>query len=128
LRTRDAGPTERDAALQPVDDLEVTLELVRSSLADYALAESGPAGALASGTYQRAGDVTEIAGVSTLPVARRRGLGAAVTAALARRALDTGTKLVFLSAGTEQSARIYARIGFRRIGTACIAHRPPPTS
>jgi predicted GNAT family acetyltransferase len=44
-----------------------------------------------------------------------------VTAALARHALDEGATLVLLSAAEEAVARIYARLGFRRIGTACIA-------
>ena len=69
----------------------------------------------------RVGDVAEIAGVATLPVARRRGLGAAVTAALARELRAAGTDLIFLSAGSEEIARVYLRVGFRRVGTACIA-------
>ena len=69
----------------------------------------------------RVGDVAEIAGVATLPVARRRGLGAAVTAAMARSLRAAGTDLVFLSAGSEEIARVYLRVGFRRVGTACIA-------
>jgi hypothetical protein len=44
-----------------------------------------------------------------------------VTAALARHALDTGVDLVFLSAGSEDIARVYARVGFQRVGTACVA-------
>jgi predicted GNAT family acetyltransferase len=63
----------------------------------------------------------EIVGVATLPVARRRGLASAVTAALTRRALADGAAVVFLSAAAEEVAQIYARLGFRRIGTACIA-------
>ena len=73
------------------------------------------------GTAQRAGNVVEIAGVGTLPAARRKGLGAAVTAALARDALDRGAEIVFLSAGSEMIARVYEHVGFHRIGTACIA-------
>ena len=45
---------------------------------------------------------------------RRRGaagLGAAVTAALARHALDNGVDLVFLSAGSDDIARVYAEGG-----------------
>jgi predicted GNAT family acetyltransferase len=59
--------------------------------------------------------------VATLPVARGRGLGAAVTATLAQALRQAGTDLVFLSAGSEEIARVYVRVGFRRIGTACIA-------
>ncbi|WP_444968381.1 hypothetical protein [Verrucosispora sioxanthis] len=39
--------------------------------------------------------------------------------------LDSGTDLVFLSAGSEEIARVYVRVGFRRIGTACIASPTP---
>jgi ribosomal protein S18 acetylase RimI-like enzyme len=92
-----------------------------------ALAETPGEGALASGIAMRVDDVAEIAGVATLPAARRRGLAAALTAALARRLLDTGTDLVFLSAGSEDIARVYVRAGFRRVGTACIAE-PAPVS
>jgi predicted GNAT family acetyltransferase len=59
--------------------------------------------------------------VATLPAMRRRGLGAAVTGALVADALAHGAQIVFLSAGSEDVARVYARLGFRRIGTACIA-------
>jgi hypothetical protein len=31
---------------------------------------------------------------------------------------------VFLSAASEDVARVYARIGFHRVGTACIAGPP----
>lgn len=118
-----AGPAERDAALvAPVPDF-VTAEGSRAAAGTrlFALAETPDHGALASGTAMRVGDVAEIAGVATLPAARRRGLAAAVTAALARRLVDTGTDLVFLSAGSDDIARVYLRAGFRRIGTACIA-------
>jgi GNAT superfamily N-acetyltransferase len=78
-------------------------------------------GPLAVGSHQPVGDVTEIVGVGTLPVARRRGLGAAVTSRLVDDAHGRGVEIVFLSAGSEDIARVYARLGFRRIGTACIA-------
>ena len=87
----------------------------------HAVADLPGEGVLAVGTAQRAGDVVEIAGIGTLPAARRRGLGGAVTAELARDALRRGAKLVFLSAGSLDIARVYERVGFRRVGTACIA-------
>ncbi|MEV2241380.1 GNAT family N-acetyltransferase [Micromonospora sp. NPDC049891] len=118
-----AGPAERDTAMTGLDAAAVEEE--RSRIADgsrlSALAGTATEGPLASGMAMRVGDVAEIAGVATLPTARRRGLGAAVTATLARTLLDTGTDLVFLSAGSEEIARVYLRVGFRRIGTACIA-------
>ncbi|PZF97618.1 GNAT family N-acetyltransferase [Micromonospora deserti] len=123
----EAGPAERDAAVTELD--VAALDEERARIADgrrlSALAGTPADGALASGMAMRVGDVAEIAGVATLPVARRRGLGAAVTAALARELLAAGTDLVFLSAGSEEIARVYLRVGFRRIGTACIAEPAP---
>ena len=51
---------------------------------------------------------------------RRQGLGGAVTGALVEDALARGVETVFLSAGSDAIARVYARLGFRRVGTACI--------
>ncbi|MBD0747232.1 GNAT family N-acetyltransferase [Streptomyces sp. CBMA152] len=76
---------------------------------------------LCSGMHQPVSGVTEIVGVGTLPAARRRGLGEAVTAALVRDARARGASTVFLSAGDEDVARIYARLGFVRVATALIA-------
>lgn len=119
----EAGPAERDAALIGLD--VAALDEERARIADgsrlSALAGTAAEGALASGMAMRVDDVAEIAGVATLPSARRRGLAAAVTAALARALLADGTDLVFLSAGSEEIARVYLRVGFRRVGTACIA-------
>ncbi|SCG37296.1 GNAT family N-acetyltransferase [Micromonospora halophytica] len=119
----EAGPTERDAAVTELD--VAALDEERARIADgrrlSALAATTTEGTLASGMAMRVGDVAEIAGVATLPAARRRGLGAAVTATLARELLAAGTDLIFLSAGSEDIARVYLRVGFRRVGTACIA-------
>ncbi|MGW0432680.1 GNAT family N-acetyltransferase [Micromonospora sp. NPDC003197] len=121
--TGDAGPAERDAARAETTPEALAEELTRAEAGRRvsALAESATDGVLASGLAMRVGDVAEIAGVATLPAARRRGLGAAVTGALARRMRDDGVDLVFLSAGSEEIARVYLRTGFRRVGTACIA-------
>ncbi|WP_433529130.1 GNAT family N-acetyltransferase [Micromonospora sp. CA-263727] len=123
------GPADRDAAMIGLD--VAALDEERARIADgsrlSALAETPDEGAVASGMAMRVGDVAEIAGVATLPTARRRGLAAAVTAALARALLAAGTDLVFLAAGSEEIARIYLRVGFRRVGTSCIAHPTPLT-
>ena len=81
----------------------------------------GPEGAIGGGSHSPRGDVTEITGVAVLPSARRRGIGAALTAALARDARDRGVTTVFCSAQSADVARVYQRIGFRRVATACIA-------
>lgn len=77
--------------------------------------------ALCAGQHQPVGAVSEIVGVGTLPTARRRGLALAVTAALIADARSRGVETVFLSAGDDDVARIYARLGFRRVATALIA-------
>jgi predicted GNAT family acetyltransferase len=87
----------------------------------------GLRGPLAAGGYQRAGDVAEVVGVATLPVARRRGLGGGVTGALARAALAAGATTVCLSAQDDDVARVYERLGLRRVGTAALAE-PPASS
>ncbi|MEU6075207.1 GNAT family N-acetyltransferase [Micromonospora sp. NPDC047074] len=125
----EAGPAQRDAAVAELD--EAALDEERARTADgrrlSVLAGTPAEGALASAMAMRVGDVAEIAGVATLPSARRRGLGAAVTATLARELLAAGTDLIFLSAGNEDIARVYLRVGFRRVGTACIAEPAPVT-
>ena len=70
---------------------------------------------------QPARDVTEIVGVGVLPAYRRRGLAAAITARLARHALDNGVRTVFCSAQDDAVAHVYESVGFRRVGTACVA-------
>jgi GNAT superfamily N-acetyltransferase len=112
------GITERDAATDDTD-LDFLRERMRRGLTVTIVAESqyGPA---AAGAHQPVDGVTEIVGVATLPVVRRQGLGGAVTGALVEDALTRGVATVFLSAGSEAIARVYARLGFRRVGTACI--------
>lgn len=119
----EAGPAERDAALArlDVDALEEEAARVADGRRVSVLAGTPEDGTLASGMAMRVDDVAEIAGVATLPSARRRGLGAAVTATLARELRAAGTDLIFLSAGSEEIARVYLRVGFRRVGTACVA-------
>ncbi|MDX3073952.1 GNAT family N-acetyltransferase [Streptomyces sp. NPDC088354] len=96
---------------------------VRDGLTVHAAAVDGTT-ALCAGQYNPVGEVCEIVGVGTLPSARRRGLALAVTSALVRHARARGLGTVFLSAGDEDVARIYARVGFRRVGTALIAEPP----
>jgi len=78
----------------------------------------------AVGWHQPLDGVSEIVGVSTLPAFRRRGLGAAVTASLVADAIERGVDAVFLSADGDDVARVYARVGFDRVGTAGAASKP----
>ena len=76
---------------------------------------------VAAGSHQPLDGVTEIVGVATLPAFRRRGIGAALTAALADDAVRLGVGLIFLSAEGDEVAAIYERLGFGRVGFACEA-------
>ena len=118
----EAGPAERDkiAADHDGGTIEMLRERLRSGHSVLAAA-FGPDGPVAAGSCQAVDGIAEITGVGVLPSSRRQGLGAAITALLARDALDRGVDTVFLSASDDAVARIYARIGFRAIGTAMIA-------
>jgi ribosomal protein S18 acetylase RimI-like enzyme len=81
---------------------------------------------LAVGSLQPVNGTGEIVAVATLPSERRRGLGTAVTSRLVGISRRLRVGLVFLSAMDEEVARIYERIGFRRLGTSVIADSGPP--
>jgi GNAT superfamily N-acetyltransferase len=83
-----------------------------------ALADGSP---IAVGSHQPIGSVAEVVGVATLPSQRRRGVAAALTWLLASDARARGADTVFLSAGDEAVARVYGRVGFAPVGTACVA-------
>jgi ribosomal protein S18 acetylase RimI-like enzyme len=117
-----AGAIERDKIASDRDEgtmimLRERLQSGHSVLA-AAFDRDGPLGA---GSCQSLASVAEITGVGVLPSARRMGLGGAVTAALAADAQHRGVQTVFLAASDDDVARVYARLGFRRIGTAMIA-------
>ncbi|WP_437590718.1 GNAT family N-acetyltransferase [Sorangium sp. So ce1000] len=121
-----AGPAERDAAAAALAAGQTATW--RAALVEGAMVsavargrEGALAGPLCVGSYQHAHGIAEIVGVGTLPAARRRGLAAAVTAILARHALDAGMRTVFVSAHSGEVARVYEHVGFRRVATACIA-------
>jgi ribosomal protein S18 acetylase RimI-like enzyme len=62
------------------------------------------------------GGVSEIAGIAVRAPFRRRGLGGAITAGLARRIFDAGADVAWLEASGDDSWRVYERIGFRPAG------------
>ena len=118
----EAGPAERDASAvgQSAVELDFLSDRIRNGLTQPAVAEDA-GGVLCGGSHQPVGEVTAIVGVATLPSARRRGLAALVTARLVQDARERGAELVFIEAEDEDVARIYGRLGFERVGTACIA-------
>jgi GNAT superfamily N-acetyltransferase len=115
------GPEARDLAIGKLGDLGFLRERIRAGLTGMAVAEDDADGPLAAGSHQLAAGVAEVMGVGTLPAARRRGLGAAVTGRLVQDARERGAEIVFLSAAGDDVARMYERLGFRRVGTACFA-------
>ncbi|MET9414306.1 GNAT family N-acetyltransferase [Streptomyces klenkii] len=125
-RTGAAGTAELHEATRAAaadGSVEQMAARIRAGLTRVAAAvEDGSA--LCSGQHQPVGPVSEIVAVGTLPAARRRGLGQAVTGALLADARSRGAGTVFLSAGDEDVARIYGRLGFRRVATALIAEPP----
>ncbi len=123
-----SGPAERDAAIGPYPQGRIDRQREGSltGRTAEAVARTAGEGVLARGGYQGALGAAEVVGVATLPSARRRGLGAAVTALLARHALDHGYDMVFLGAADDAVARVYGRTGFTRVGTACIAEADSP--
>lgn len=112
------GHAERDAAEISQDTLAMVRERIRAGTSVTAIAE-GDDGPVAVGTLRPLGDTAEIVAVATLPAARRRGLGAAITSALVAHALRHGIETLFLSAADDDVARVYERLGFRRAATAC---------
>ena len=120
-----AAVTERDkiTANHGPAVIEALRERLRAGHSVLAVAR-GPNGPLGAGSYQLAGGVAEITGVGVLPASRRRGLGSAVTHALAADALARGATTVFLSASDAAVARIYSRLGFSEVGTSMIAEPP----
>src|SRR4051812_13035169 len=70
-------------------------------------------------------EVSEVVGVATLPRLRARGLGAGLASALVAHARETA-ELVFLTAGDDDVARIYERVGFARLATTGVAEVPEP--
>jgi predicted GNAT family acetyltransferase len=62
--------------------------------------------------------VAEVAGIAVRPSHRRRGIGGAVTALLTRAGRDVGITLPYLTPADDAAARVYARIGYRKVGEA----------
>jgi ribosomal protein S18 acetylase RimI-like enzyme len=118
------GVTEREAAIDRRDPLiAFTRSRIRRHLLAMVVAEDGT-GPVGGGSHAPRHGVTELTGIATLPAYRRRGIGAMVTAHLVADALEGGVELCFLSADTDEVARIYEKVGFAQMGTACVAEPP----
>jgi ribosomal protein S18 acetylase RimI-like enzyme len=117
-----------DAGFTGTDEVDprplgAAAELLRSGLMAMAGAYDGR-GVVGGGSHSPRGTTTELAGIAVIPRARRQGVGAAITALLVADARERGVTTVFLSARDDTVARVYERIGFQRVGTACVAEAP----
>ena len=121
-----AGFEDSDEVEEARDNDSYREALARGLMRTVGAFDAG--GAVGGGSHSPRGRVTELAGIAVLPRARGRGIGAAVTARLVADARALGVETVFLSAGTDRVARIYERVGFERVGTACIAEPSAPGS
>ncbi|MFH9606385.1 GNAT family N-acetyltransferase [Streptomyces sp. NPDC017448] len=81
-----------------------------------ALAVLDGAPAAAGGCSPAIDGLSELAGLAVAAPFRRRGVGAALSAWLTRRAFDQGCRTVWLEPGGPDVERVYAGIGYRRIG------------
>jgi len=118
-----AGFDERDD-LRPEPVLAHITARVRDGLMRVAGAFDADGAVMGGGSHAPRGDVTELTGIAVLPRYRRRGVGAELTKVLAEDAMASGATTMFLSAGSPEVARVYERVGFRRVGTACIVEKP----
>ncbi|MGW1297551.1 GNAT family N-acetyltransferase [Streptomyces sp. NPDC002533] len=83
-------------------------------VAALAVLDGMPAGA--GGCSVAVDGLSELAGLAVAAPFRRRGVGAALSAWLTERALGQGCRTVWLEPGGPDVERIYAGIGYRRIG------------
>lgn len=124
----DAGVAEAAAAAKTQNPDTIAFQRGRMLAGLTVLAAARVSGvAAAVGSHQPLDGSSEVVGVATLPSFRRRGLGSAVTATLVADALERGVGTVFLSADDDDVARVYERVGFRRVGTAGAASVVAPS-
>jgi ribosomal protein S18 acetylase RimI-like enzyme len=105
-------PTERAVARRR--------RLVGAGLISMVVALDSAGTVVGGGAHGPRDGATELAGIAVLPRARKQGVGEAVTRALVSDARARGVGTIFLSAQDDAVARVYERVGFRRVGTACL--------
>lgn len=96
-----------------------TAQWLRTAAADGGVAalaqvDGTPAGA--GGCSVPVDGLSELAGLAVPADFRRRGIGAALSAHLTETAFARGCRVVWLEPGDADVERIYAAIGYRRIG------------
>ncbi len=94
--------------------------MLREGLVAMAAAYDGEGAVVGGGSHGPRDGTTELTGIAVLPRARRIGVGAALTGALVADATSRGATTIFLSAQDSAVARVYERVGFAPVGTACL--------
>jgi ribosomal protein S18 acetylase RimI-like enzyme len=124
LTLRPAGPADLAAVLhidstvfelEPLGNTRWLEPLLAAEVADVALAtlDGEPAGtAYTLRSDGAGGPAVYLAGLAVLPVARRRGVGAALSSWLLERGFAAGAELAHLNPDTDEAARLYERLGF----------------
>ena len=114
-----------DAAFHHTDDVSPGEPGVRPRLLDAgalvvvtAYDETGAV--VGGGSAAPRGGAAELMGIATIPSARGRGHGDAVTRTLVRAVRARGVDTVFLSAGSDTAADLYRRAGFLDVGVAML--------
>jgi len=120
------------AGFQGTDEVKVAPvgrqpQLIRDGLLTMVASYDDQGAVVGGGSHSPRGITTELTGIAVLPRARRRGVGAAITQALLEDAKARGVDTIFLSADDDAVARVYERVGFTRVATACIAELSAPT-
>jgi len=113
-----AGDLEAVAALDALafdGDIEISRGMYSRGLLDVArvvtATEAGRIVGVATGVPT--GELVGVFGVAVAPAARRRGIGAALTRAVARAGEGSETAWLFARA---EAAHVYERLGFREVG------------
>ncbi len=127
LAIRKARPADLEAVLR-VDSIgfDVDPEVNRpwiepyldAAAVDVALAElDGEPVATAHALYSdgQAGRAVYLGGVTVIPRARRRGIAAAISRGLVRRAAAQGARFAHLHTESDEAARVYAGLGFAEV-------------
>jgi GNAT superfamily N-acetyltransferase len=121
---------------EPQDDADFTDDVagLRGSVESgkFAVLARGAVGTAEAGVPMGGGtcgaaiaDTTEIGGIATRPGFRRRGVGAALTAALSRHLVEVvGLECVWLAPAGPDQERLYGTVGYRSLGEMLFIWQP----
>ncbi len=111
------SPEPRDVGVRPAMIASGALVMVAAYDAD--------GGVVGGGSAAPRGAAAELMGIGVVGPARGQGHGTAITRALVDAVRRVGVEIPFLSAGSDEAARIYRAVGFEKVGTALILNSQP---